>query len=250
MTARSFVVVGGTAGLGLAAARLLVNEHRVTVFGDAPDEVAAVTDELGCAGAVCDVSSYEQVRAAFAEVVDRTGVIAGVAACTARWAGGDLDELSPDQLRRIVEVDVLGATYVLREALRHLRRQGFGTIVYPGAAAATSARPDLPVYRAARSYGTSLVESLAGQRRDDGVRVLLVCPGPMPTRLRERADGELLDEAYAQPEPVVAELVRLLQLDPADVSDRAGAADPAGVSDRAGAADPAGRPRMTAEPSR
>ncbi|MFJ8579887.1 SDR family NAD(P)-dependent oxidoreductase [Micromonospora sp. NPDC093277] len=217
MGARTFMVVGGTSGLGLAVARLLVEEHRVAVLGDVRDEVAAVADDLECAGIVCDVARYDQVREAFVEVVDRYGAIDGVAACASMWAGGDLADLSPQHIRRAVEVNALGTTYVLKEALHHLHRQGFGNVVYVGAMAVTRARPGIPVYRATKSYGSSLVESLAEAQHSNRIKVMQLHPGPMPTRLQERVGDEFLDETYAGPEQVAVEVVRLLQLAPDDL---------------------------------
>jgi NAD(P)-dependent dehydrogenase (short-subunit alcohol dehydrogenase family) len=217
MGTRTFVVVGGTSGLGLAVARLLVDEYQVAVLGDQADEVAAVTDELGCAGGVCDISSYDQVREAFAEIADRYGAIDGVADCASMWAGGDLEDLSPDRIRRAVDVNVLGTTFVIKEALHQMRRQGRGNVVYVGAMAVTQPRPGIPVYRATKSYGTSLVESLAEAQHSNQIKVMLVHPGPMPTRLQERVGDEFLDEVYALPEQVAAEVVRLLLLAPDDL---------------------------------
>lgn len=217
MGAKTFIVAGGTSGLGLAVARRLVDEHRVVVLGDVPDEVVAVTDDLGCPGVVCDIASYDGVQDAFGQVVDRYGTIDGVLACASVWAGGDLDELSPQHIRRAVEVNVLGTTYVFKVALHHLHRQGFGNVVYVGAMAVTRARPGIPVYRATKSYGSSLVESLAEAQHSNRIKVMQLHPGPMPTRLQERVGDEFLDEIYALPEQVAPEVVRLLQLAPDDL---------------------------------
>ncbi|PZG00757.1 SDR family NAD(P)-dependent oxidoreductase [Micromonospora deserti] len=217
MGARTFVVVGGTSGLGLAVARLLAHDHRVAVLGDVADEVATVSGELGCTGLVCDTSAYEQVRDSFARVVDRYGAIDGVATCASVWAGGDLADLTPAHIRRAVEVNALGTTYVCKEALHQLRRQGYGNLVYVGAMAVVKPRPGIPVYRATKSYGTSLIESLAEAQHSNRIKVMQLHPGPMPTRLQERAGAEFLDEVYAQPEQVATEVVRLLQLAPDDL---------------------------------
>jgi NAD(P)-dependent dehydrogenase (short-subunit alcohol dehydrogenase family) len=217
MGARTFIVVGGTSGLGLAVARLLVSEHQVVVFGDVADEVDATADELRCGAIVCDISSYEQVRDAFAEVVDRYDTIDGVADCASMWAGGDLTELSPERIRRAVEVNALGTTYVLKVALDQMHRQGFGNVVYVGAMAVTQPRPGIPVYRATKSYGSSLVESLAEAQHSNRIKVMQLHPGPMPTRLQERVGDEFLDEVYALPDQVAPEVVRLLRLAPDDL---------------------------------
>lgn len=217
MGARTFIVVGGTSGLGLEVARLLVAEHQVVVLGDVADEVDATAEELGCGAIQCDIASYEQVRDAFAEVADRYGTIDGVADCASVWAGGDLAELSPERIRRAVEVNALGTTYVLKVALDHLHQQGVGNVVYVGAIAVSQARPGIPVYRATKSYGSSLVESLAEAQHSNRIKVMQVLPGPMPTRLQERVGDPFLDEVYALPDQVAAEVVRLLRLAPDDL---------------------------------
>ncbi|MGR6319358.1 SDR family oxidoreductase [Micromonospora soli] len=214
MGARTFIVVGGTSGLGQEVARRLVAEDQVVIFGDVASEVAATADDLGCTGIACDISLYPEVRDAFAEVVQRHGGIDGVADCASMWGGGDLAELSPERIRRVVEVNALGTTYVLREALHHLHRQGFGNVVYVGALAVTKPRPGIPLYRATKSYGNSLVESLAEAQHSNRIKVMQLHPGPMPTRLQERVGDRFLDEVYALPEQVAAEVVRLLRLAP------------------------------------
>jgi NAD(P)-dependent dehydrogenase (short-subunit alcohol dehydrogenase family) len=214
---RTHVVVGGTSGLGLEVARLLATEHRVVVLGDVECEVKAVTDGLGCDGIVCDVSDYDDVRYAMREVATRHGGIDGLAHCAALWAGGALDELSPARLRRAVEVNVLGTVYILREALTWMKAASRGNIVYVGAVAVDVPRPGIPVYRATKSFGKSLVESVAQAMGADGIKVMQIHPGPMPTRLQERAGANFLDEVYAQPVQVAREVVRLLSLEPDDL---------------------------------
>lgn len=211
------MVVGGTSGLGLEVARLLATEHRVVVLGDVECEVKAVTDGLGCDGIVCDVSDYDDVRYAMREVATRHGGIDGLAHCAALWAGGALDELSPARLRRAVEVNVLGTVYILREALTWMKAASRGNIVYVGAVAVDVPRPGIPVYRATKSFGKSLVESVAQAMGADGIKVMQIHPGPMPTRLQERAGANFLDEVYAQPVQVAREVVRLLSLEPDDL---------------------------------
>lgn len=212
---KTFVVIGGTSGLGLEVARLLVPEHRVTIVSDRDSEVKDASAALGCDGITCDVSRYDQVERAFEEV-RRSGAVHGVAHCAAMWVGGTLTDLAPETIRRGIEVNVLGPTYVLREALRHMRAQGRGNVVYVGAVAVDAARPGIPVYRATKSYGKSLVESVARNTGTNAVKVMQVHPGPMPTRLQERVGDSFLDTVYTPPAAVAREIVRLLLLAPED----------------------------------
>jgi NAD(P)-dependent dehydrogenase (short-subunit alcohol dehydrogenase family) len=217
MAARTFVVMGGTSGLGLATARLLKTDHQVVVLGNVEAEVAAVRDELGGDAYVCDVARPEQVRQAFDTVQARHGEIDGVADCASMWAGGALEDMPVEAVRRAIEVNVLGTTYVLREALQRMKRQGRGNIVYVGALAVDVPRPGIPLYRATKSYGKSLVESLAQELVSNSVKVMQLHPGPMPTKLQERVGAEFLDHIFALPEQVAREVARLLLLEPDDL---------------------------------
>lgn len=217
MDARTYVVDGGTSGLGLAVARVLAPRHRVVVLGNVDGEVGIITDELGCDGLVCDVSQPDQVQDTLATVAERYGTIHGVAHCAGIWAGGPLTELTPERIRRVVEVNVLGTAFLLREALIRMMEQGHGNIVYVGAIASEIPRPGIPVYRATKSFGTSLVESLAESTGSNAVKVMEIHPGPMPTRLQERVGAEFLDQVFALPEQVAPEVVRLLELRPDDL---------------------------------
>lgn len=212
---KTFVVIGGTSGLGLEVARLLAPEHRVVILGDRDDEVKNAATDVGCDGVTCDVSQYDQVERAFDEIAMH-GAVHGVAHCAAMWAGGALTELEPETIRRAVEVNVLGPTYVLRESLRHMRAQGHGNVVYVGAIAVDAARPGIPLYRATKSYGKSLVESVAQNTGSNRVKVMQIHPGPMPTRLQERVGDSFLDTVYTPPAAVAREIVRLLLLAPED----------------------------------
>lgn len=217
MDSRTFVVDGGTSGLGMEVARILVPDHRVVILGNLPEEVSRARDELGCDGIVCDVSRSDQVRDALVEITERYGAIDGLAHCAAMWAGGKLEEISPEMIRRAIEVNVLGTTFLLHEALIRMHEQGHGNIVYVSALATDVPRPGIPLYRATKSFGTSLVESLAEAQGTNSIKVMEIHPGPMHTKLQERVGADFLDTIFALPEQVAAEVVRLLLLQADDL---------------------------------
>jgi NAD(P)-dependent dehydrogenase (short-subunit alcohol dehydrogenase family) len=217
MAARTFVIVGGTSGLGLETARILNAEHDVVVFGNVEAEVATVRENLGCDALVCDIARPEQVCEAFDAVEARHGTIDGVADCASMWAGGALEDIPVEAMRRAIEVNVLGTAYVLREALIRMKRYGRGNIVYVGAVAVDVPRPKIPLYRATKSFGKSLVESLAQELVSNRIKVMQMHPGPMPTKLQERVGAEFIDHIFALPEQVAREVTRMLLLEPDDL---------------------------------
>jgi NAD(P)-dependent dehydrogenase (short-subunit alcohol dehydrogenase family) len=217
MNGKTFVVAGGTSGLGHEVARSLVVDHRVVVLGNVEDEVSATRAELGCEGLVCDVAEYDEVRACLTEVVQRFGAIDGVAHCASMWAGGALEEIAPEAIRRAVDVNVLGTAYLVRESLIRMKEQGQGNIVYVGALAVDVPRPGIPVYRATKNFALSLIESVAQELGSNSIKIMQIHPGPMHTKLQERVGAEFLDTVYAEPEQVAREIVRLLLLAPDDL---------------------------------
>jgi NAD(P)-dependent dehydrogenase (short-subunit alcohol dehydrogenase family) len=217
MAAKTFVIVGGTSGLGLETARILTAEHEVVVLGNVETEVADVRANLGCDALTCDIANPDQLRETFDTVETRHGAIDGVAACASMWAGGALEEIPVDAVRRAIEVNVLGTAFVLREALIRMKRQGRGNIVYVGAVAVDVPRPKIPLYRATKSFGKSLVESLAQELVSNRIKVMQMHPGPMPTKLQERVGAEFIDHIFALPEQVAREVARMLLLEPDDL---------------------------------
>ncbi len=125
---KATIVTGGASGIGLATAERLVAEGaRVALLdidGEAAERAAA---ELGgeSIGLRADVSSEEEVAAAFAAVRERFGTIdalhnnAGIEGDSA-----PLVESSVDQLDRLLAVNVRGVYLVLREMLRDASAHG------------------------------------------------------------------------------------------------------------------------------
>ncbi|MEK8106914.1 hypothetical protein NKG94_20530 [Micromonospora sp. M12] len=125
-------------------------------------------------------------------------------------------DLSVEHIRRAVEINVLGITYLLREAVQHLDRQGHGNVVYIGALALAAPGPASPSTEPPRATATAWWTRSPRPSTATGSGDA-AAPGPMPTRLQERVGAEFLDEVYAMPEQVATEVVRLLLLKPDDL---------------------------------
>jgi short-subunit dehydrogenase len=118
------------------------------------------------------------------------------------------------------------------EALTHLtalfvpamRQKRRGTIVQISSLASILPIPDFAVYAATKAYVTSFTEALRIELREDGIRVLAVCPGPVHTefgQVASRAAGASFDgmreSFYVSKEQVVAETIRAVDANQARV---------------------------------
>lgn len=195
MSPKTILITGGSRGIGRAAALLAgargwsVGVNYRADQGAADDVVAEIGRLGGKAVALRgDVSVEADVVAMFAEAARALGpldgvvVNAGIVAPTARLA-----EMDVARMRRVLEVNALGALICAREAARRLStRLGGrgGSIVLVSSAAARLGSPNLYVdYAASKGAVDTLTLGLAKELGPEGVRVNAVRPGLIETEL-------------------------------------------------------------------
>jgi NAD(P)-dependent dehydrogenase (short-subunit alcohol dehydrogenase family) len=188
---RVAIVTGGGSGIGLAAARRLAEEGArlavVDIDGEAAESAAAglPTEAIGLRA---DVSSEEDVIAAFAAVRDRFGAI-GALHNNAGIEGSPAPLLESDvgQLDRLLAVNVRGVYLVLREMLRDATAHGTAaTIVNTASGTALHAVPGMGQYAATKAAVIALTRNAAVENARAGIRVNAVVPGPVDTPLFDR----------------------------------------------------------------
>jgi NAD(P)-dependent dehydrogenase (short-subunit alcohol dehydrogenase family) len=192
---RTLLVTGGSRGIGRATALAAAAAGWSVGFGYRADEeaardaVAAIEDAGGRAVAVPgDVSVEADVLALYAAVEAALGPLDGVVvnAGIAR-SPSDFVEAQEAQMRRILEVNVLGALLCAREAARrlaHSRGGRGGAIVLVSSAAARLGSPHEYVdYAASKGAVETLGVGLAKELAHDGVRVNVVRPGIIETEI-------------------------------------------------------------------
>jgi NAD(P)-dependent dehydrogenase (short-subunit alcohol dehydrogenase family) len=178
------VVVGGTAGIGLAVARALADEgHRVTVVGRDPERlksaVAAIGEERGAQGRVASMTDRAALDALFGQLgpIDHLVVTAPGTGCP-----GTLAELDLDALERAFSTKFTGTAQTVQAALPQLSRQGSVTLVSAGSAQA--ALPGTAGLAAVNGAVEVLVPTLALELAP--IRVNCVSPGVVDTDWWER----------------------------------------------------------------
>ena len=172
------VVIGGTAGIGLATARLLAAEgHRVTIVGRDPDRLKralAELDDESVQGRAIAITDRAALDALFAEL----GTVHNlVLTAPGTGAPGALAELDLGALEEAFSTKFTGLATAIQAALPHLAAQGSITLV--SAASAQTALPGTAGLAAVNGAVETLVPTLALELAP--IRVNCVSPGVVDT---------------------------------------------------------------------
>jgi NAD(P)-dependent dehydrogenase (short-subunit alcohol dehydrogenase family) len=184
------VVTGGSRGIGAATClRLAADGHDVVIGyvrdADAAESVARGVRGTGarCAVVPVDTAVEADVERLFDTAERELGAVTGLvnnAAVTGPL--GRLADTGTADLRRVVEVNLLGALLCSRRAARLMAPRGEGAIVNVSSAAATLGSPGEYVhYAATKAAVDALTVGLAKELGPDGVRVNAVAPGAVDT---------------------------------------------------------------------
>ncbi|MFF5703034.1 SDR family NAD(P)-dependent oxidoreductase [Streptomyces sp. NPDC012794] len=184
------VVTGGSRGIGAATCVRLAADGHDLVLGYARDGAAAeaTAERVRAAGARCvtvrgDTSHEDAVERLFDIAGTELGPVTGLvnnAAVTGPL--GRLAEARTEDLRRVVEVNLLGYLLCCRRAARDMARGGGGAIVNVSSTAATTGSPGEYVhYAATKAAVDALTVGLSKELGPDRVRVNGVAPGIIET---------------------------------------------------------------------
>ncbi|GHB87359.1 oxidoreductase [Streptomyces umbrinus] len=186
------VVTGGSRGIGAATClRLAVDGHDLVVGyardDEAAERTATAVRETGarCVTVRADTSDEADVERLFDTAAERLGAVTGLVN-NAGVTGplGRLADTDTAELRRVVEVNLLGTLLCSRRAARDMAPRGAGAIVNVSSAAATLGSPGEYVhYAATKAAVDALTVGLSKELGPDGIRVNAVAPGLIDTEM-------------------------------------------------------------------
>jgi NAD(P)-dependent dehydrogenase (short-subunit alcohol dehydrogenase family) len=225
---RVAVVTGGASGIGKAMAARFVAEGMDVVIADieAP-ALEATADELGVVGVVTDVSDPASVQALAAATVERFGAVHVVCNNAGVGGGGRIRDLTLDDWRWVIDVNLWGVIHGVQSFLPHLiGNPDGGHIVNTASLAGLVAPPGLGPYAATKFAVVGLSESLAAELVADApsVHVSVLCPGFVRTNIFTSARNRPEHLGPQRPAPALPGDVRRQQIEelfiePAAVAD-------------------------------
>lgn len=227
------VITGGASGIGRAVARRAAAEGMRIVVADIEEgPLKEVERELGSAGAdalgvVTDVSDAHSVRALRDAALDRFGAVHLVHNNAGVGLGGPIWEVSEEDWRWILGVNLWGVVHGVATFVPLLIEQGEGHVVNTASIAGLISAGFLGPYNASKQAVVAISETLLKDLQAMGasVGVSVLCPGFVQTRIAE-SDRNRPGSAHDGEEGGAAELRAAVQslvdagIPPEGVADR------------------------------
>lgn len=198
---KTAVVTGAASGIGLGMARSFAAAGMSVVLSDIEaDRLDAAVAELrgnghAALGVTTDVTKEAEVQALADAALAEFGAVHVMANNAGIGIGGAVDEMSVDDWRWTLDVDLWGVIYGIRTFLPLLKEQGEGHITATSSMAGLLSGPVLGAYHVAKHGVVGLMDTvrieLAMAKSD--VRASVLCPGPVDTEVA-RSDRNRPDD--------------------------------------------------------
>ncbi len=199
------VITGAGSGIGRAAAHRFAAAGYDVVVADVDSRGAtAVAAEVVAAGGSArairvDVTDVDHLRSMFQLAVQEFGRVDVVLANAGIMTGApDYPDASPEQVTRVVSVNLTGVMHTCQIALPHMRANG-GAIICTASTAALSPLEGDPVYAATKAGVLHFVKSCASWSDRYGVRVNAILPGMTDTPIVNKTGDGVTPAAWLAP---------------------------------------------------
>ncbi|MGV9824138.1 SDR family oxidoreductase [Gordonia sp. NPDC003429] len=175
----SIFITGGAAGIGLATAERFDREGwTVGVYDVDADALAKVkANHPAFITGQIDVRDPAQWEQSLADFTSHTGGQLDVLDNNAGiLIAGDLADISPDAIRKQIDIDALGVTLGAQAAFKYLKATPGAHLVNIASASAIYGQPGIATYSATKFYVAGLTEALELEWEKDDIRVVGIWP--------------------------------------------------------------------------
>jgi NAD(P)-dependent dehydrogenase (short-subunit alcohol dehydrogenase family) len=200
LSGRRALVTGGGRGIGRAVALDLGRAGAaVAVAARTRAEVEKVAAEIEGGGGravalTIDVADPESVRAAFAQAREALGGIDILVSGAGVAPTAPLARTSDAVWRQVLETNLSGTFYCLREALPEMAARGWGRVVNLASIAGKTGYPYIGAYAASKHGVLGLTKCAALEVATTGVTVNAVCPGYVDTPMLEAGVARIVEK--------------------------------------------------------
>ncbi len=217
---RRILVTGASRGIGRAIAEHLLSRG-ARVVGIGRDFSTWTGRPDGLETLVIDLALIDELPERLKAVATRFPDIDGIVCCAGMGRFGSLEEFSYQQIREMIDVNLVQHLYVTRTFLPLLKRKRHGDLILMGSEAALAGGPKGAVYSAAKFALRGFAQSLRRECANSHVRVCLINPGMVATEFYADLDFRpgAEEENFIRPQEVADAAALVLGARPGMVFD-------------------------------
>lgn len=185
---KSILITGCSSGIGLRAAEIL-QQRGYRVFATA--RKMADIDRLkaqGLEGLQLDINDSISIKNALTQVLERTqGHLFALFNNCGYVQPGAIEDLSRESIRAQFETNVFGPIELTRLVVPIMRKQGYGRIIQNSSILGIITMPYIGAYSASKFALDGFTHTLRQELRHTPIHVSIIAPGPIISKLREKA---------------------------------------------------------------
>jgi 3-oxoacyl-[acyl-carrier protein] reductase len=181
---KRIIVTGGASGIGAATATLLAKAGASPIIIDrtdigTPDSYAA------------DITDETRLRAVFEDIL-AGGPIHGLVTCAGITDDAFLTDMTPDQFRRVMEVNLVGTFLAVKLTGAAMIAQGIPGSIVAISSLSAAGNKGQGNYSASKAAVIALIATAAQEWGRYGIRANSVLPGPIETPMLETVPDKVM----------------------------------------------------------
>jgi len=190
------VITGATSGIGLATAKLFVEEGAyVFITGRRQNEINEAVKNIGrnVTGVVADSGNLSELDALFEKVKSEKGSIDILYANAGAVDGAPIGQITEEHFDKQFNVNARGTLFTVQKALPFFNDNS--SIIMTGSVAAVKGMPYLSVYAASKATLEAFAKGWVSDLKDKGIRINIIHPGAINTPMSQGMSKEQI-QAY------------------------------------------------------
>lgn len=202
------IVTGGSSGIGAATVKLIAKSIKKVFVLDRKE----LTYSLENVSFIkCDVSKYEEVKAAFEEI-SRISKIGYVFCNAGIIEFGNIETTPQEKIIEIININLVGTIYTLKETLPIMKANNFGRIVLMGSDQSFIGKKNMSIYGATKGAIAQLTKSTALEYAKNNITVNCVCPGTIETETYHDSINNIAKKNNIDPQVIHERTTKLTPL--------------------------------------
>ena len=200
MENKTAAITGAASGIGLACAKILIEEGaKVVLIDRAEDRLNVLCKELGenAKPLVLDLLNGPQVSGMLPLIEDLVGPLDIFHANAGAYVGGAAAEGNPDDWDRMLNLNINASFRCVQAVLPAMIARKTGDVIFTSSISGVVPVVWEPIYTASKFAVQAFLHATRRQVSEHGIRMGAVLPGPVVTALLDDWPKEKMDEALA-----------------------------------------------------